>query len=169
MQPGRPATASAIPDGTPAASRTPSAVGEAIPADRPTAAGAVAPQAPQRGLEPQTIPLIREQLATLTTGAFAWTGQVWPGQEMEWTVEEREADGGGRGERSWLTEVAVELPHLGAIRAVLRVAGEGVAVHLVADDDRTATALATGRERLEDGFGAAGIALSGFTVNHARE
>ena len=82
---------------------------------------------------------------------------------MEWKVEEREAEGGTR-ERSWLTEVAVELPNLGAIRAVLRSGKEGIAVTLMADDGRTAEVLAAGQNGLEERFGAAGLKLGGFTV-----
>jgi len=121
-----------------------------------------APPSPA-GVEPQTIPLIREQLATLTTGVFTWFGQVWPGQDMEWKVEEREPEG-GKGERSWQTEVAVELPNLGAIRATLRSGKEGIAVTLAAEDGRTAEVLSAGQNGLEERFGAAGLRLGGFTV-----
>ncbi len=143
--------------------RTPAAIpGEAAPADR-GGAGRPATQPPPAGAEPQTIPIIKEQLATLTTGVFTWFGQAWPGQEMEWKVEEREAQG-GKGERSWLTEVAVELPNLGAVRATLRSGKEGIAVTLMAEDGRTAEVLAAGQNGLEERFGAAGLRLGGFTV-----
>jgi hypothetical protein len=120
------------------------------------------------GIEPQTIPLIREQLATLTTGVFTWFGQVWPGQDMEWKVGEREAEG-GKGERSWQTEVAVELPNLGGIRATLRSGKEGIAVTLVAEDGRTAEILTAGQNGLEERFGAAGLRLGGFTVRNGTQ
>jgi len=131
--------------------------GEAPPADR----GAAAP--PPAGVEPQTIPIIKEQLATLTTGVFTWSGQAWPGQDMEWTVEEREAEG-GTGERCWQTVVAVELPTLGGIRATLRSGKEGIAVMLAAEDGGTAEILAAGQGDLQERFGAAGLRLGGFTV-----
>lgn len=132
------------------------------PVDRVGMGHPAAPPSPA-GVEPQTIPLIREQLATLTTGVFTWFGQVWPGQDMEWKVEEREPEG-GKGERSWQTEVAVELPNLGAIRATLRSGKEGIAVTLAAEDGRTAEVLAAGQNGLEERFGAAGLRLGGFTV-----
>lgn len=118
---------------------------------------------PPAGIESQTIPIIKEQLTTLTTGVFTWFGQAWPGQDMEWKVEEREAEG-GKGERSWLTEVAVELPSLGAVRATLRAGKEGIGVTLVAEDGRTAEILAAGQNGLDERFDAAGLRLGGFTV-----
>lgn len=149
--------------GPPDGSQRSTIPGEAAPADRGGAGRPAAPP-PPAGVEPQTIPLIKEQLATLTTGVFTWFGQAWPGQEMEWKVEEREAEGGDRRERSWLTEVAVELPTLGSVRAVLRSGKEGIAVTLTAGDGRTADILAAGQNGLEERFGAAGLKLGGFTV-----
>ena len=135
---------------------------ETVPADRAGAGRPMTPPAPS-GVEPQTISLIKEQLATLTTGVFIWQGQVWPGQDMEWKVEEREAEG-GKGERSWQTEVSVELPTLGAIRATLRSGKDGIAVVLAAEEGRTAEVLASRQEGLDERFGAAGLRLGGFVV-----
>lgn len=132
--------------------------------DRPAAFTDSAP--PLRGgVEPQTIPIIREQLSVLTTGVFSWLGQVWPGQDMEWTVQEREAEG-GKGGRSWQTEVRIAFPRLGEVRAVLNLAGEGVAVSLVAAEERTTALLSEGAERLQENMEGAGITLSGLTVRH---
>lgn len=143
--------------------RTPAAIpGEAAPADRGGAGRPAAPP-PPAGVDPQTIPIIKEQLTTLTTGVFTWFGQAWPGQDMEWKVEDREAEG-GKGERTWQTEVTVELPTLGGIRATLRSGREGIAVLLAAEDGRTAEILASGQSGLEERFGAAGLRLGGFTV-----
>ncbi|MBT1074800.1 flagellar hook-length control protein FliK [Geobacter grbiciae] len=136
--------------------------GETAPTSR-EALGRLAEPPPPAGIESQTIPIIKEQLATLTTGVFTWFGQAWPGQDMEWKVEEREAEG-GKGERSWLTEVGVELPSLGAVRATLRAGKEGIGVTLVAEEGRTAEILAAGQNGLEERFGAAGLRLGGFTV-----
>ena len=163
--PGRAATPSPLP--APLDGEVRSAIpGETSPADRGGAGRPATP--PPAGVEPQTIPIIREQLATLTTGVFTWFGQVWPGQDMEWKVEEREAEG-GKGERSWLTEVAVELPSLGAVRATLRSGKEGIAVTLVAEDGRTAEVLAAGQNGLDERFGAAGLKLGGFTVRNGTQ
>lgn len=160
--PGR--TPSPLPGTTEGGARTPIPV-ETTPAD----GGGPGRQAPPAGVEAQTIPLIKEQLATLTTGVFTWFGQAWPGQDMEWKVEEREAEGGNRGERSWLTEVAVELPSLGAVRATLRSGKEGIAVTLTADDGQTAEILAARLDGLEERFGAAGLRLGGFTVRNGTQ
>lgn len=158
---GRASSPSPLP-GTPEGGARAAIPGETAPTSRETQ-GRLAEPPPPAGIESQTIPIIKEQLTTLTTGVFTWFGQAWPGQDMEWKVEEREAEG-GKGERSWLTEVAVELPSLGAVRATLRAGKEGIGVTLVAEDGRTAEILAAGQNGLEERFGAAGLRLGGFTV-----
>lgn len=120
---------------------------------------------PQGGVEPQTIPIIKEQLAALTSGSFTWLGQVWPGQDMEWTVQEREAEEKGQ-ERKWQTELRIEFPRLGKVRATLMLAGEGVAVNLVTADEETAAVLTKGSGRLVEHMEGAGIRLSGLAVRH---
>uniref|UniRef100_A0A831TZL6 Flagellar hook-length control protein FliK n=1 Tax=Geobacter metallireducens TaxID=28232 RepID=A0A831TZL6_GEOME len=153
--------------GPPDGGRRTAILGDIAPPDRGGAGRPAAPP-PPAGVDPQTIPIIKEQLATLTTGVFTWFGQAWPGQEMEWQVEEREAEG-GKGERGWQTEVAVELPTLGGIRATLRSGKEGIAVMLAAEDGRTAEILASGQGGLEERFGAAGLRLGGFTVRNGTQ
>lgn len=139
--------------------------GEATPRE----GGALQGNPPQGAVDPQTIPLIREQLAVLTTGELSWLGQLWPGQTMEWKVQEREAGGRGEGERTWQTELRIALPRLGEVRATLRLAGEGVAVSLAADEEETVAVLAGGGERLGEKMEGAGIRLSGLTVRHGGE
>ncbi|WP_306536405.1 flagellar hook-length control protein FliK [Geobacter sp.] len=159
--PGRPAAPPPLPGISEAGTRV-VIPGETGPVNRGGMGHPAAPPSPA-GVEPQTIPLIREQLTTLTTGVFTWFGQVWPGQDMEWKVEEREPEG-GKGERSWQTEVAVELPNLGAVRATLRSGKEGIVVTLAAEDGRTAEILTLRQDGLEERFGAAGLRLGGFMV-----
>ncbi|HML77619.1 flagellar hook-length control protein FliK [Geobacter sulfurreducens] len=128
------------------------------------------PPPPQGGVEPQTIPIIKEQLTTLATGQFTWNGQVWPGQDMEWKVEEREADGrGSSAERSWQTEVALDLPRLGSVRATLSLGSSGVTVNLAARNEETVATMKEGRPRLEEALDAAGIRMTGFRVSHDDE
>ncbi|WP_298434098.1 flagellar hook-length control protein FliK [Geobacter sp.] len=154
------APAAPVPGDTAMASR----IGDGAASDRTTALRAPSPP-PPGGVEPQTIPIIKEQLAVLTTGVFSWLGQVWPGQDMEWTVQEREAEGGAGG-RNWQTEVRIAFPRLGEVRATLTLAGEGVAVTLVAAEEQTATLLAGGAKRLRENMEGAGITLSGLAVRH---
>ncbi|WP_236685710.1 flagellar hook-length control protein FliK [Geobacter pickeringii] len=84
---------------------------------------------------------------------------------MEWTVQEREAEG-GKGGRNWQTEVRIAFPRLGEVRAVLNLAGEGVAVSLVAAEEQTTALLSEGAGRLQENMEGAGITLSGLTVRH---
>ena len=45
-------------------------------------------QAPGQLVAPQTQALVQQQLESLATQNFSWQGQVWPGQEMRWEIDE---------------------------------------------------------------------------------
>lgn len=116
--------------------------------------------------------LLPQQLDTLEQRRLSWQGELWPGQQLEWTVEEklpppdeRAAKGAPAAERSvWQTELKLDLPHLGQVSATLRLQGDHAQLQLQADNPATALALQEGRARLLDALGAAGTALDTFVV-----
>jgi hypothetical protein len=71
-------------------------------------------------IHPATIPLVRQQLDVLATQQFRWTGEVWPGAKLDWTIEpEREqrarsGEAGDDPEQTWRTRVTLALPTLGS-------------------------------------------------------
>lgn len=116
------------------------------------------------------LPIVHQQLDTLATHQAVWQGQVWPGQMMEWEIEdpttdERETrDGDGDPEPYWNSTLRLTLPSLGGIEARLHLTPAGVAVRLVADDNGTREALQSGESRLADALAAANVPLTGLVA-----
>lgn len=114
--------------------------------------------------------IVHQQLDTLATHQAVWQGQVWPGQMMEWEIEdptadEREArDSDGEPEPYWNSTLRLTLPSLGGIEARLHLTPAGVAVRLVADDNGTREALQSGESRLADALAAANVPLTGLVA-----
>lgn len=124
------------------------------------------PQArlPETGSAPTGLPELKDmpeqaarmagrQLMILEGAPFVWQGQAWPGQDMEWLVEERqERQGGGAGEQEapqWRTELRLTLPRLGALHAAVGVHAKGLDVRIAAASDATLTEIRAALPRLE--------------------
>lgn len=116
------------------------------------------------------LPLVHQQLDTLATHQVVWQGQVWPGQQMEWEIEDpsgREADENGEPEPYWNTTLRLALPGLGGVEARLHLTPAGVAVRLIADDARSRDILAAGQPRLAEALDAANVPLTGLVAELA--
>lgn len=111
------------------------------------------------------LPVVGQQLDALATQQFAWQGQVWPGQTMEWQIED---PGGGQGEgvenQTWNTTLRLTLPRLGSVEARLQLTAGGVGVRLLASEAPAQAELAAAREALARGLDAARVPLLGLTV-----
>ncbi|PRG30497.1 flagellar hook-length control protein FliK, partial [Burkholderia multivorans] len=44
-------------------------------------------------VHPAAVPIVRQQLDTLATDQFRWTGEAWPGVRVDWTIEPDESGG----------------------------------------------------------------------------
>lgn len=130
---------------------------------RPGMPGAHTPMS--EPVHPQTAPLVQQQLETLDTRQMVWMGQVWPGQNMEWQIEEREArQGEGDAQQEWATTLNLTLPMLGEVHAVLRLTPGGIAVDLRTGTDQSAQKLRAALPLLGDGMQRAELKLAKVTV-----
>ncbi len=110
-------------------------------------------------VDQRNVPAVREQLESLQSGQIVFRGELFPGQPMEWTVNEREArrnSSGGR-ERSWDTALRVDLPKLGGVTARLKLDGKRVAIDFHANDSTSVGVLESEREGLVEQLQAAGL------------
>ena len=120
-------------------------------------------------IHPATIPLVRQQLDVLATEQFRWTGEVWPGAKLDWTIEpEREqrarsGEGGDDAQQTWRTRVTLALPTLGTIDAELVLSGAQLVVRVQASPGGAAK-LATGGAAFGRRLEAAGIELAGLQI-----
>lgn len=68
----------------------------------------------------ELVPLVQQQLHTLETHQLVWTGQIWPGQQMQWEIQgQPEYQSTQPDERQWSTEMELDLPKLGDVHARL--------------------------------------------------
>ena len=117
----------------------------------------------------RTLPMVNQQLSTLQNGQMIFSGNLFPGQNLEWKVAEREAgrnESGGR-ERSWETSVTISLPNLGPVTASLVLDGSRVAVTVQAENSSAVPVLESGRERLTEQLEGAGLTPAGMSFGHA--
>ncbi len=118
-------------------------------------------------VHPDTLPLIQQQLRTLDNHQLVWQGQVWPGQHMDWVVEERDArEGSSEGEEpvNWNTKLRLQLPRLGTVSAALAFTASGLRINLAAADSATAETLKVAQGKLQNSLDAAGLQLLGLSV-----
>jgi hypothetical protein len=115
----------------------------------------------------ETISLVQQQLQTLDSHQLVWQGQVWPGQAMEWRVEERDAREGGGGDEvmpHWQTSLRLQLPSLGNVHATLAFVPQGLRINLKAADEGTAGIMQGAQDKLLRSMEAAGLRVLGMAV-----
>ncbi|TNC99702.1 MAG: hypothetical protein FD121_198 [Gallionellaceae bacterium] len=94
--------------------------------------------------------LVQQQLHTLETRQVLWQGVAWQGQEMRWEVREESPRRGATGEQDgqWVTEIHLDLPHLGSLTARLSLNGGAVNLTLNAREEKTRELLGSASSQL---------------------
>ncbi len=112
------------------------------------------------------MPIVHQQLDGMASQHYVWHGQIWPGQNLEWEIDDPQGDGQGDDEaaREWDTTLRLKLPRLGNIEAQLHLTPAGVALRLLADDAATVASLDAARGQLDEALAAANVPLSGFVA-----
>lgn len=83
----------------------------------------------------ELIPLVQQQLHALETHQLTWTGQIWPGQQMQWEIHgQPEHQSQQPDARQWSTEMELALPHLGDVHARLTFSQGKIKLKLNAAD-----------------------------------
>ncbi|MDD2365562.1 MAG: flagellar hook-length control protein FliK [Desulfuromonadaceae bacterium] len=116
----------------------------------------------------RSLPIVAEQLSVLQNGQLLLSGDLFPGQRMDWTVAERRNgrnSSGGR-ESSWESGVTVNLPNMGEVTAKLTLDGTRIAVKLIAVRNETVTILESGRERLTEQLEGAGLTPTEMSIKY---
>ena len=117
---------------------------------------------------PQTQPLVQQQLEALATQNFSWQGQVWPGQEMRWEIDEEAARQGQEGEETapkWSTRLHLTLPNLGEVDAQIRLEGNSITLSMSADSAETRTLMRISSLALRSQLDDAGLTLASMGVS----
>ncbi len=109
--------------------------------------------------------LAGRQLLMLEGGPFVWQGQVWPGQAMQWHIEERlESQVEGEEEGGWRSKLTLTLPRLGSVQAVIHLSAHGLKLELAAGAEAAADELRAGLPELTQRLQRAGLQVLGAGV-----
>lgn len=134
--------------------------------NRPPAAAPPPGNAAPSLIAPETVAVVQQQLESLATQQFAWQGQIWPGQEMRWEIEEdgrqRAPEEGSAG--AWQTRLHLTLPALGELDARIRLDGNRIQLDLDTGDSTTQSVLRGAIVALQRQFSDAGLTLGGVGI-----
>lgn len=139
-------------------------------ANTATAAQSPPASSPGNPIPRDLVPIVQQQLDALATQNYAWQGQIWPGQQMQWEIGEN-LDGGRSADNEsiarWQTRLKLSLPMLGGINAVLHLnpAGE-VNITVTADSASSEARLRESGALLSRQMEAAGLNLTQLLVEH---
>jgi len=116
----------------------------------------------------QALPVVREQLETLQSGQLVYRGDLFPGQQMEWNIQERDAGKRQKGkeERAWESGLELDFPALGQIKVQLSLEGKRVGISISTVDPASAEILGAGKMQLAEQLEVAGLLATGIGVRH---
>jgi type III secretion system FlhB-like substrate exporter len=134
---------------------------QAPPAEMPRGIAAGKPTVPN--LPADLGPVVRQQLDALSSDHVVWQGQIWPGQNMEWEIEDATHEAATeetQEPKTWTTTVRLSLPHLGTVAATLKLNGTGVTMAMRATERSSVDALRNAIADLAGALDAVGVPLS---------
>ena len=133
-------------------------------AGRSTQAAATSTQPLGETHDNRTMPLVKEQLATLNSGQLVWQGEAWKGQELEWKITREQKQRGHAVARSWATDLSMELPELGAVSARIRLTGNQIHLALNGEREETLQRMRQETAKLGEALESAGLQLAKVEV-----
>lgn len=129
------------------------------------AAAELSANQPQNPIHPATMPLVQHQLDMLGGRQIIWQGQPWPGQEMEWSIEE---DGHRTVDTEegaiWRTRLHMDFPVLGGVTAHLALAGNNIKIDFSVAQDNSAQLLRGEAPSLSQAMETSGLKVTSLTV-----
>lgn len=162
-------TATAITGAAPHPTRAETA--PASPAPLPHGGGPATPgNPPTPAVAPQVEAIVQQQLESFATQNFSWQGQIWPGQQMQWDIQNdstrrESADSPAEEGEKWQTRLRLTLPKLGEVEARLYIRDQQIALSLFAADIETREKLRGGGMDLRDQLEKAGLGLATIGVS----
>ena len=115
-------------------------------------------------VDPRTMPIIQEQLHTLHSARFTWQGQVWPGQQMEWSVSREKPANREAAEGGCQTMLRMDLPNLGEVTATLQLGAEGLSLKISAASPATSVVMQREGQILLQAISGAGIKVRNMAI-----
>ncbi len=118
-------------------------------------------------VHPLAQPVVQQQLETLETRQLLWQGQVWPGQQMDWQIDEDSSNGAQEDEQApgWRTRLHLDMPGLGGVTAKLVLNAGGIKVDFTVDRETTAAMMNEDIGALAQSMQASGLKVAGLMVH----
>lgn len=119
--------------------------------------------------------IINLQLNALEQQRLVWHGEVWPGQLMEWEINQEhqgndsQQQEGKPEQPTWQSVVRFNFEHLGGVSASIRLIGQQIHVQVKTDNAQTAAALRSNSAMFADAMSAAGTSLDSLIVKQDGE
>lgn len=113
-------------------------------------------------IAPQLQGLVQQQLEALATQNFVWQGQVWPGQDLRWEIDENAAQEQPEDPTAtrWSTSLRMTLPRLGDIDARIQLQGNQLTIAMNTSDAMTGELMRNAGGLLRSDLDAAGLTLT---------
>jgi hypothetical protein len=115
--------------------------------------------------------LLPQQLAILEHQQFAWRGEVWHGQQMDWNIYLQDEHKSAHGDRQTTgdqkpiaSDLTLHLPHLGKVTARLTLVDGRMRISMLAEAEHTVSVLKAQSNDLTDAIEKNGQLLEGFMV-----
>lgn len=122
--------------------------------------------------DPASAGFVNLQLETQEQGRLAWTGQLLPGQPLEWDVTREpgeEQRDGSADDGAWRSGLKLRFAGLGDIQASVVLSGGHIHMSLDTGSDHTAALLRSRVHELAAAMEAAGTSLGSFSVRGEHE
>jgi flagellar hook-length control protein FliK len=118
--------------------------------------------------------LLTQQLQVLESPQFVWRGELWPGQMLEWQVNqetdtphEQAAPTASDAEMAWESRLKLTLPNLGTVNIDIKLdAQQAFSIRLVPEQTNARALLQQNQSRLIERFTTAGCTLHSITVQN---
>jgi flagellar hook-length control protein FliK len=125
--------------------------------------------------EPQNRPnfnapqVVNKQLDALENQTIRWSGNVWPGQQMDWqlTYEQEESSPSSSAnnvDQMIVSVIELDLPKLGKVQARLSMSANALSVQLRAEKPQTESLFRNEISELKNTFNANGQELKAMEV-----
>jgi len=122
----------------------------------------------EQSIDPRTVPIVQQQLAALDSAKVVLHLEVWPGQWMQWEVDDEQPGAAREPDeaQTWNTQLRLQLPQLGELKAALTLSGDGVRIRLESGSADSADLLRAHRGDLHLALVAAGVPPAGIAIEH---
>jgi hypothetical protein len=124
--------------------------------------------------DPSTAQLVSQQLSAQEQSRVTWSGQVWPGQALDWDIERGDpttasSDGSHDHQEApdfpWKSNLRLSFPDLGEINATVILSGGKVSITMRANNVEACQVLLLNSGALYKSLDAAGSVLTSLVVD----